>query len=137
MGTGDVGYIEFQDRFYRFQSARCSYQSGRLYVEAAGDKCQLALPGLPFPDATAITDLPGKVYQSAAEHVVSTGTSEGHVKAGASMLSLRRLTVKCKAVDVAKSVLVLSLQARVEDCVNGGTGEIDGGVRCEIKESGV
>jgi hypothetical protein len=133
MGSEHIGYVEFQDHFFRFRSARCSYHNGRLYVAAEGDKCKLCLPGVPFPGACAISDLPGRGYDSNAEAVHSTGMSEGQIEVGKFHLSFRRLKVKCKNIDSTTPQLALSLQAEVEDCVNGGGGEVDCGVRCEIE----
>jgi hypothetical protein len=136
MGSEHVGYVEFDERFYRFRSARCSYQDGKLYAAAEGDKCELCLPGMPFPDTAEIADLVGKVYNSTTEVVHSTGMSEGHIRVGNLYLSFERLKVKCKSVDSTKNELALSLQADAEDRINGGSGDVDCGVRCEITEGG-
>ena len=136
MGTEHVGYVEFDDKIYRFNSARCSFKDDKLYVMAAGDKCELWLPGVPFPGASAIVNLPGKVYDSNAEVVKSTGMSEGYIKAAMFYLSFNQIKVNCKRVDSLKSELALSFQAEAEDRINGGRGDVDCGVRCEVDEGG-
>ena len=103
-------------------------------MTAKGDKCEICLVGVPLSDVSGLTDLAGKIWDSGTERSLDTCASEGHVKAGRFYLSFRNLKAKCKSVDVTKSILTLSFQAEMEDCVNGGSGDVDCGLRCDIRE---
>ena len=130
-----VGYLDFDGKFARFQSARCQFVDGRLSVEAKGAKCKLHLFGVPFPYAKSVDELSGMVFGPTHEGVCDDPIAEGGVETRNMWLSFQTLEVKCRSYDPEKKVIIVWFSGEVVNNESGRSGTVDSSVRCAIVDS--
>ncbi len=135
MPAEHVGYIDYNDKIRRLESARCAFRRHQLDIEAEGRHCKLKLYGIPFPDAEAISELPGKSFGPESDSVASDPIAEGGIEFKETYLSWESLTVRCKSHNSSNNTLSIAFQAEVSDPEWGNSGPVDGSVVCEIQET--
>ena len=135
MPQDHVGYLDLDGRIARFDVARCCFEEGQLDVEAEGSKCRLKLYGIPFPDATAIADLSGKVFGPDSETVLDDPIAEGSIETRRMWLSYVSLTVKCRSYDAGSASITVAFEGKVLEVETGFRGTVEGMVRCRVVES--
>ncbi|MCE9530851.1 MAG: hypothetical protein K8T89_06975 [Planctomycetes bacterium] len=133
MDDDHVGYLDFDGKISRFQSARCEFNSGRLSIEATGPKVKLHLHGIPFSDAASIADLTGKTFGPTDEGIGGDPFAEGGVETNNMWLSFQSMECKCRSFDPEARRITVWLCADVEDYESGRTGSVDCTVKCSIE----
>lgn len=134
MQEDHVGYLDFDGKITRFQSAYCEFVEGRLSVEAVGTKVKLRLYGIPFTDAESIADLIGKTFGPTDEGICGDPFAEGGIETKNMWLSFQSLECKCRSYDAAAKLITVWFSAEVEDYESGKSGNVDCSVRCTIRE---
>ena len=132
MNQAHVGYLDFDGKIARFDSARLEFDSGRIGVEATGPKVKLRLYGIPFLSASCIADLPGKAFGPTDEGIRGDSFAEGGIETGNLWLSFQSMECKCRSYDPEAKRITVWFSATVEDYESGRTGNVDCTVRCEV-----
>lgn len=135
MPTDHTGYFEYNEKMHRFDDAMCAFKHGQLDIEATGSFGTLKLYGIPFPDAKDITELTGRSFGPDSDKVFSDPIAEGGIEMGESYLTWVSLAVRCSGHNTENETLSVAFQGEAEDPEWGDTGQFDGLVVCDIRDS--
>jgi hypothetical protein len=131
-----VGGFEYRGRGYRFHTATCCLEpGGYLHVEAAGDRCELRLVGVPFPGVDSMADLPGKVWEPNDDELAHHADvfAEGGLTVRDKDLWITGGRVACTRFDADRRILAVSFRLDVQDGEFGRDDEADGVAYCQVE----
>jgi hypothetical protein len=136
MSEARSGYIEVNDKFFKFDEATCRLVSGYLYISAHGSKAELELVGVPFPGAESYADLPGRAWAPDDEGMSRHADTfaEGGLQIRGHCISIFEATVTCKAFNEATGILKIALEFEGDDEEGYGlSGEFSGMLACQVE----
>jgi hypothetical protein len=134
MASDSLGYLEYDDRISRFQSARCRWSLGSLDIEARGKGCWLMLVAVPFAGATGLTDLPGRTWEPDDDEMARCADTfmEGGLEIRGQRFDVVGSKITCRGYRPEKSLITIAFSLVVEGDETGGGGEVEGTVCCEV-----
>jgi hypothetical protein len=135
MAGGSAGGFEYGGRGYRFDEARCTWEpGGELFVEATGKRCGVSLVGVPFPGATGVAELPGRVWEPDEEELsrYADTFAEGGLEVRGRRLWIMGGRIECRRYDAQRNILVISFRLAVQDGEYGREDEADGILYCPV-----
>jgi len=135
MADETAGGFEYRGRSFRFKQAECRWEpGGELFIDATGDRCGLSLVGVPFPGATELTELPGKVWEPDDEQLSQYADTfaEGGIEVRDKELWIMGGRIECRRFDPEQGVLTVSFRLAVQDGEYGRENEVDGVAYCRV-----
>ena len=130
-----AGYLEYRDRTYRLDSAKCAWFDGHLYVRSSGKRCGFRLVGAPFPGVGSLPELPGQQWEPAdlspSDDVFAEG---GGVELRGRLFAVLAIRLSCTRHSAETGTLGLDMWCEVEDEESGESGEVEGSLRCQVVE---
>jgi hypothetical protein len=136
MAEATAGGFEYRGRAYRFQTATSKLDStGRLYLEAEGDRCGLRLVGVPFADVSKVADLPGKKWEPNADElsIHADVFAEGGLRVRDKDLWIMAGRISCTRYDAEQETLGVSFRLDVQDEAHGREDEAAGVAYCQVE----
>lgn len=131
-----AGGFEYQGKAHRFKDARCRWEPGELFIEAEGKRCGLRLVGVPFPGASGIPDLVGRVWDpDDDERALHADTfAEGGLDVRDLTLWIVAGRITVRRFDPERQILSIAFRLTVQDDHDGEQDEADGVAHCRVIE---
>lgn len=134
METNQIGYLEFNDCFYHFPTARCAFVRGRLEVEAEGRTYRLKIYEIPFKGIDNISQLAAKTFETFSQEETIASIGEGGILFEDSYLTWQTISVRCGQFNAEDNTLFLMIKGTIGDNESGEGGPVDGTLICEVHE---
>ena len=134
MANGSAGAFEFRGRAYHFDQAHGEWRPGDLVIEAEGKRCSLSLVGIPFPGASELPQLPGRVWEPDDNDLAryADALAEGGLEIKGRLYDICGCRIECLRYDPDRDVLTLSFRLDVRLDESGPVDEAVGVVHCEL-----
>jgi hypothetical protein len=140
MTTPSAGYLEFRERFFRFDRALWKFEIAdngpRFNFAAQGENSILRFSGLPCLGATSAAELPGKEWVpdwEELEHYLYHVICEDGVGIyiGGHRIDPSDLKVRFKSFNGETRRLTIEISAEATDAETGKSGDLSGLVCCD------
>lgn len=131
--TGLSGYLALDDKTFRFDSARWSFDHGHLYLDAESRRCMLSLVGIPFKDVSKPEDLVGKVSAPGWDEI-SPGDdifAEGGLSIRGECYDVTEIRVEVRTLNEDSRIMKVAIQMKVEGRDSGQSGDVECQLACE------